>query len=292
MMVPEFWAEARAFRRLPGRKRVVRRFGWSNVSMTEAAAMAEARLAEALGQLDSGAGIHGLEPKAAYNGADGVPIREEIVSRHGEEVVTRNAYGALCLNSPRALFADVDFERPGIGARLGSWIRGLFQAPQPRIQDPSEGLSRQRIEAFLSRHPDWAVRLYRTPNGLRILATHRPFSSSDPEVAEFFDAVGCDPVYVRMCRNQRCFRARLTAKPWRAGIDFHIPPCRGVWPVRPENLPRRREWVAEYGEAAARHSACHWIDSLGSGRIDPGLRPVVELHDSRSQALRTDLPLA
>ena len=37
-----------------------------------------------------------------------VEVRE-IVSRHGETVITRNSYGALCLNTPNALFADVDY---------------------------------------------------------------------------------------------------------------------------------------------------------------------------------------
>jgi hypothetical protein len=38
-----------------------------------------------------------------YNGAAGVPIREEIVGRHGETVITRNSYGARCLNMPNVL---------------------------------------------------------------------------------------------------------------------------------------------------------------------------------------------
>ena len=48
------------------------------------------------------------EPKTPYNGAEGVPIREEIVAEHDPDVVTRNGYGALCLNTPDALFVDVD----------------------------------------------------------------------------------------------------------------------------------------------------------------------------------------
>jgi len=36
-----------------------------------------------------------------------VPIREEIVSRHGDTIITRNSYGARCLNTPNALFADI-----------------------------------------------------------------------------------------------------------------------------------------------------------------------------------------
>jgi hypothetical protein len=48
------------------------------------------------------------EPKVPYNGAVGVPIREEILARYGAAVITRNSHGARCLNTPDILFADVD----------------------------------------------------------------------------------------------------------------------------------------------------------------------------------------
>lgn len=51
------------------------------------------------------------ERKTPYNGADGVPIREEVVAKNGEAVLTRNSYGALCLNTSEVLFIDVDNEQ-------------------------------------------------------------------------------------------------------------------------------------------------------------------------------------
>src|SRR5262245_52830538 len=110
MIVPDFWAEARRQHR-DGRKQVtVRRFGWSTASESEALAMAETRAAEALRRILAGEKLDRRERKTAYNGAHGVPIREEVLERHGDEVITRNSYGAHCLNTPRALFADIDFE--------------------------------------------------------------------------------------------------------------------------------------------------------------------------------------
>lgn len=67
----------------------------------------------------SGENLERRERKVPHNGADGVPICEEIVARHaavanaageGEIIITRNAYGARCLNTPNVFFADVDFE--------------------------------------------------------------------------------------------------------------------------------------------------------------------------------------
>src|SRR5215213_11886460 len=109
MIVPRYWAEGRAQYRAKGKQVTIRRFGWSQISEAEAQANADARASEALQRVLSGEKLIRREPKVPYNGAEGVPIREEIVAEHGETVITRNSYGALCLNTPDVLFADVDF---------------------------------------------------------------------------------------------------------------------------------------------------------------------------------------
>lgn len=318
MIVPDHWAEARRQHRARRRQITVRRFGWSASSEAEAQAMAERRADEALQQILAGQPLARLERLAAYNGAEGLPIREEVLARHGEEVITRNAYGARCLNTPSALFADIDFSDAPRGrhllialvlltllsvatglaagsAALGGalWVLSLLAA-RPLVaglqrlallaQGGHEGVAMQRIQRFLAEHPAWNLRVYRTPGGLRLLATHAPFEATSPEVAAFFSAVGADPVYVRMCRHQRCFRARLSAKPWRIGIGQHMRPRPGVWPVHPSQLPRRQAWVAAYEQAAAGYAACQFQTELGSGQVHPRLRGVVELHDREARA--------
>lgn len=61
-------------------------------------------------RLLTGEKLQRREPKLPYNGAEGTPIREEVLSRHGDCVITRNAYGAHCLNTPHVLFVDIDLE--------------------------------------------------------------------------------------------------------------------------------------------------------------------------------------
>lgn len=326
MIVPDHWAEARRQHRGAGRQVTVRRFGWSNVDTADAQAMADRRAEEALARILAGEPLVRREPKVPYNGAAGVPIREEVLARDGPEVITRNAYGAHCLNSPRALFADVDFDRPGsarrwlaaflplaLAAFAAGWLAGgiglalIFVAFAALLAGPAgaaaarigiaarggdEAFARRRIARFAAAHPHWRLRLYRTPSGLRLLATHRPFDPGDSEVQAFFGAIGADPVYVRMCRNQHCFRARLTAKPWRIGIGVPMKPRPGVWPVRPERLADRRAWTARYDEAARGYAACRFIGPIGDGGEDPGLRAVAELHDRLARADRADLPIA
>src|SRR3954447_10800391 len=120
MIVPQFWAEGRAHARRDGPAVTVRRFGWSDASPADAQANADARAAEALERILSGEPLGRWERKVPYNGADGLPIREEIVARHGDTIITRNSYGARCLNSPNVLFADVDF--PDLSFPVGCLI--------------------------------------------------------------------------------------------------------------------------------------------------------------------------
>lgn len=323
MIVPKFWAEGRVQHREPGRQITVRRFGWSNTSEAEAQALAQTRANEALQRILRGDKLERREPKAAYNGADGVPIREEIVGEYGDVVITRNSYGALCLNTPGVLFADVDMAEVSsfssalipiaIGGAL-AWL-GWFQTGgarylvlpvaailmvfgfaaivaslRNRAGGGSEQISVRRIQQFAAAHPDWRLRIYRTPAGFRVLALHRLFSPSDAEAAACFKALGTDPVYVRMCVKQRCFRARLTPKPWRIGMESRFK-SQGVWPVRPERLPERRAWVQAYEAKAAGFAACRFHSELGNGGIHPDARQVQQIHDEICRANQA-LPLA
>ncbi|MFT3807560.1 hypothetical protein [Arenimonas sp.] len=325
MQVPAYWAEASA-RHREGRKQItVRRFGWSDESEQAAQAHADERAQEALILIMTGAPLVRREPKVPYNGADGVPIREEILERHGEVVITRNLYGAPCLNTPDALFADIDFQVEPASSWLlvlvivlgltgfvtGHWLAGwglaillvfvgvivaiplarLFLGARTKAAGGPEKQAVARIERFLQSHPDWLLRLYRTPAGMRVLAMHRRFDPSESVVAEFFKAVSADPEYVRMCQHQQCFRARLGPKPWRIGMPGHIKPRPGIWPVRPERRAERDRWVADYETRARDYAACASAGELGSGKTDPAVDAVRELHDRLCRA-ESDLPLA
>lgn len=326
MIVPQFWAEARLRDRIGGRQVTVRRWGWSDQSQEAARRHAEARAREALERIRAGEHLPRRERKVAYNGADGLPIREEVIARHGETVVTRNLYGALCLNTPNVLFADIDFPplsirfhpvllllpvapaavavltrswlATGIACALSFWaVMALYTwltTRAARRTDRHEADEREalaRVERFVEQRPDWEARIYRTPAGLRVLATHRTFDPDEPEVEECFREIGADPLYARMCRNQKCFRARVSPKPWRVGIGAHLRPRPGVWPVAPEWLPGRAEWIAAYEAASEGFAACRYLTTLGTGGTQPVARAVADLHDRLSRAI-SKLPLA
>ncbi len=127
MIVPRYWAEGRVqhhgWRKGKRRQVTLRRFGWSDVSVEEAQIMANLRVAEALEQWELGRKVKRREPKVSYNGADGVPIREEIVEERGSAILTRNRYGALCLNIPDLIMIDIDadlWSRP-----MSGWMKAV-----------------------------------------------------------------------------------------------------------------------------------------------------------------------
>lgn len=323
MLVPKYWAEHREVKTVRGKKATVRRFGWSDESHASAVAHAQARVAEGFDALEAGLPLARYEPKVPYNGADGVPIREEIVETHDDVVVTRNSYGALCLNTPDVLFADVDLPtKEGVnffrwiglyllaaggiayGLRSG-WVFAVgivasFALPFAldhlaskvrRARRVSEKLGLERIRAFSETHPQWLLRVYRTPAGFRVLVMHRTFAPGDLETGACFEALGTDRIYVRMCEKQQCFRARVSPKPWRIGQKTHILPSRGVWPVSPEVVPRRREWIRDYDARSQEYASCRFVEELGAGRVDAKAEAVRRLHDDACRA-HSELPLA
>ncbi|WP_245879372.1 hypothetical protein [Xanthomonas pisi] len=145
MIVPRHWAEARIQHREGQRSITVRRFGWSDESYAAAELHARGRAGEALDAILSGTPLPRRERLAAYG--EGLPIREEIVAQEGSLVLTRNSYGALCLNTPNVLFADVDFAhlpRRGLGVGWGLlmlvsvMLLGTFH-PSVRRGDTGDG---------------------------------------------------------------------------------------------------------------------------------------------------------
>ena len=75
MLIPLYWAEARQQRMVNGRQWTIRRWGWSDESLSDAQLKAEARVEKAVGQVAEGVELPRRERKVAYTGAEGAPIR-------------------------------------------------------------------------------------------------------------------------------------------------------------------------------------------------------------------------
>jgi hypothetical protein len=195
-----------------------------------------------------------------------------------------------------AVGVAVNSWRSGLVASVAAFFLTFLIAPSLhrvilRRKGGPKRHARDRIGRFLTTHADWHLRIYRTPAGLRVLALHRIFAPDESAVTEFFEALGTDPVYRRMCRNQHCFRALLSPKPWRIGIADHMKPRPGLWPVNPERIPGRNLWIQKYEKAAEHYAACTFIEALGATTMAPEARAVQKLHDELSRA-ESNLPIA
>jgi len=248
--------------------------------MSDAQDRADTRAAELSQRLQDGEGLN------HYDYGDGA-IREEIVQTLGPDqnapiaVVTRNAYGALVLNAASAMFIDVDFPAH---SKVGSLFRGLMGK---KTSDPQES-ALAGLRDWAKRHGGLGMRIYRTCAGLRALVTSRTFDPTDSSTIDLLRDAASDPLYIRLCQNQQCFRARLTPKPWRC--NFPKPPSRYPWQMAAQESAFR-VWQSKYEQKIQAYCACRFIEHVGGAGIDVDIQPVLALHDQIS-GVSADRPLA
>lgn len=234
----------------------------------------------------------GMDPER-YGYADR-PLREEILETleappEAACIVTRNAYGCRVMNTAGAMFVDVDFPEDALRRRGPSLLGRIFGRRVPDI-DPLEALQKDalaKLVAVVGDAPGFGARVYRTAAGLRYLVTHDLFDPAAPEVLDVMERVEADPLYVRLCKAQACFRARLTPKPWRCAMQH--PPWRH--PREGDALRRFRNWLKEYEERQKAYATCSFVAHLGETRMHAAVEPVVAQHD-RETRVESGLPLA
>ncbi len=247
----------------------------SNQSLDEAQRQADQRVAEIAARFKQFG-----EPPKKYIYSDR-KLREPVIEALHQSVISRNAYGALVLNTAHAMFVDIDLPNPS----SGGFLKGLFGGSR---SDPRQDIL-QRVQAWTERTPGWGWRVYDTAAGMRLLATHQVFEPDAEVVQNVFEELGADPLYRVLCRVQKCFRARLTPKPWRC--DLAAPKVRWPW-ANPQEEVEFADWLSQYERHSAGCATTHWVTDLGATEVHPAVAPIVALHDERTLALRGDLPLA
>lgn len=325
MIVPYYWSQSKVKKVVNGQQFTVMRFGWSDESEEAAKQLADSRLAEAIQTLESEGDVRRIDRKVSYNGSEGVPIREEVIEKIEDIVISRNAYGALCLNTPDVLFADIDFDQEAAFSTivisgilvllmsiltavitgyvwtfiLGLFLSLLFASPlatlffnlKLKLTGGVEKSRLQAIEKTSAAYPTLHMRVYRTPNGFRVLIMNDTFSPTSEETVQLLKSLNSDSVYIQMCKNQKCFRARISPKPWRIGVE-RLKPRPGIWPIKPEKLAERERWVRSYEHRSRNIASCHFVMSLGSDDVHQKAERVQQIHDEKCLAMKTNLPLA
>ena len=104
----------------------------------------------------------------------------------------------------------------------------------------------------------------------------KTFNPADPQALDLLTAFQSDKLYIQLCKSQECFRARLTPKPWRVGMDN--PPRTYPW-ISDEKEQQFNTWSARYDQAITKHTACQFIAHHGEPTIHPDIQPILTLHD-------------
>lgn len=270
MNFPQFWAKGGS-----GDCMVWR---WSARSLEEAQALAS----QAAQQLADRVRSDGFPPRHGGYYPDR-PFREQIMqeikngSGEATAVVTRNSYGCLVLNTARVMFVDIDLpepEPPGLFKRL-------FGKPNLKPPENHHSAALAKIENWTRSHPDWGWRIYRTRAGLRLLATQGLVEAGSEMTEGAFEALGADPLYQKLCKTQKCFRARLTPKPWRCGVFSK--PARWPW-LNPGDEKRFQKWEAHYQSYIFNWATCELLRQIGNPEVHPEVQDIVALHDRTTRA--------
>lgn len=222
--------------------------GWSDESFDQARAKAR-EIARRLATR-----ILNNEPKERYPYGDR-PIPEPLIRTLDGAVVTRNAYGTLVLNADSMMFVDLDNEsrRPP---------------------------SRQQVESVAAKHA-LSGRLYQTAAGFRVILTNRKFDPTSAESEALLREFGSDPMYVRLCKMQASYRARLTPKPWRC--EWYKPP--GKFPYEDTHAQQRFDsWLREYDRQSAAYATCQLVSTFGAAEPLAEFSALIGYHDGETKA--------
>lgn len=285
MKVPRFWH--REWVRVPSKYEQnatwsIPRWGWSETSEEEAEKMAAERCWQTKQRWNTNASDG---QKEWYRGQDYFvqPPREEIIQEINNSEggvdgwVSRNRYGVLVLNTDVMLIMDIDRkETPLRKAAKSLWSTWFGQRTQSEEERLIDLLKSQQQDSF---------RLYRTFAGWRAILLNRAVDGVGAESMNLMKKFPVDPFYLKLCERQKCYRARLTAKPWRIGVQR----CGYDYPRHPRIEGYFAKWEQEYNEAAMKFRVCEKI--YGDDPPCDRLRELLAIHDALSQVWKS-LPLA
>lgn len=242
-------------------------WGASNESQAEAGINASER-ATRLEQLIS-RGFDALHEYEYWNGYIREEVIEEILAADGRVlgVLTRNCYGATVLNTESVLFGDIDIAEPGFFSKL------LQLIGQPK-KDKAWFVS--KIEQYQQQNPAYTFKVYETFAGLRVVVTNQVFENYSDSAKAIFSSLGVDPLYVKLCKAQSCFRARLTPKPWRIGLER---PASRFPRYEQAEINDFSSWLKNYDLASRNVSTVKLVATFGNEREHPDVDRVLEVHD-------------
>ena len=223
------------------------------------------------------------KPPDSYSYTDQM-LREPIIKEVHNAVISRNSYGCLILNTTDVMFVDIDFPEVKALGIIERFKRLFKDVPKRNFE--AEIIN--HVEDWTSQHIGWGWRIYRTFAGVRLIATNDCFVPESTHVQDIFHGLGADPRYRVLCKVQKCFRARLTPKPWRCDVRR----LEQRWPWTSEKeIKDFNSWDLDYQEEAKNFATCRLVKVMGNTTVHLAVLPIIELHDQLCR-VGTNLPLA
>lgn len=274
MRIARYWARDETEITGPdGGRLSIRTRGWSSTDMGDARQRAQdiaRRVGERIFAGDRRRHEYGYAERPLAE-----PILREFAAEgeRGYAILTRNAYGALVLNTDKLMFVDID------GRDAKRWgLASLFG---------KAGAVPDRVRKVAERH-GLSARVYQTAAGHRVLIADTAFEPAGQAAEALLNEFGSDPLFVQLCRLQQSFRARLTPKPWRC--DWRNPPVTFPYETSAEEA-QFRQWEAGYNQRAAAYATCRFLGTTGAGTAGATFGELIEYHDRETKAT-SGLPLA
>lgn len=199
-------------------------------------------------------------------------VREQVlqqIEHNGElvAVVTRNHYGAEVLNCERILIGDIDIKPASSFDKLLRWLGRPIR---------NKAYYLQAIKDFQQKYNHIALLVYETYGGLRFIVTSEFIEPESDQAKLLFNALNVDPLYKILCQRQKCFRARLTPKPWRLGVAR--PELR--FPYESERQEQAfNEWLDNYQRACKGYGVLKLVARLGNTSVPAAIDRVLAVHD-------------
>lgn len=270
MNFPKFWALGQSGKFLTWR--------WSSQSLAEAQMLANEAAQKLADRFRNGDFL--VKHQGSYYPDH--PFREQVLQELKSPsgvvgaVVTRNSYGCQVLNTARVMFVDIDLPEP----KAPGFFQRLFGGAKPAAADITQEGTLARIEIWSQKNPDWGWRIYRTRAGMRLLATHALVEADSVVASDVLLALGADPLYQKLCKSQKCFRARLTPKPWRCGIRSK--PERWPW-LNTKAEEKFKKWETLYQSYSFNWATCQLIRQIGNPTVHPEVEPIIKIHDEMTR---------
>ncbi len=286
----EHWHKAIAEAIVDGKTRLAT--GFSKVSQEDAKIRAESAARHAAER-----GARGEEGRDYPYGVR--PLAEPVLREWRRDdgklsgLLSVNTRGCVVLNTAAVMFVDVDLPKPpkASAGLFGALFGRKAAAPAPAPAEPALA----KLHAFVSAHPEWGFRVYRTAAGLRYLCTSALHDPAASATLAILAELGSDPLYIRLCEKQECFRARLTPKPERVdkrAFRRHHHRDYGSTVAKPVALAvAGTPPQSPYEIAAQKFAVCRFLAQTGAATVHPEAQTVAAIHDRYTRP-EAALPLA